>query len=139
MLHRLGAFARLTSCCPKIHRLVKTVCNFWFCRVDANFESRCSLGNATASEWASLMKIKKPPSDCQPQIMIFNQPLSDCQPQIRHLDLSGVENMVESIALLREENDRLRRMAASLSAETEYIRRSLSRTKSPAPRVRALR
>ena len=85
------------------------------------------------------MKIKKPPSDCQPQIMIFNQPLSDCQPQIRHLDLSGVENMVESIALLREENDRLRRMAASLSAETEYIRRSLSRTKSPAPRVRALR
>jgi uncharacterized small protein (DUF1192 family) len=58
--------------------------------------------------------------------MKFKRPPSDCQPQIRHLDLSSVENIADSIALLRDENDRLRRMAALLSAETEYIRRSLS-------------
>jgi hypothetical protein len=58
--------------------------------------------------------------------MKFKRPPSDCQPQVRHLDLSSVENIAVSIALLRDENDRLRRMVALLSAETEYIRRSLS-------------
>ncbi|RZN35167.1 hypothetical protein CWO90_04325 [Bradyrhizobium sp. Leo121] len=58
--------------------------------------------------------------------MKFKRPPSDCQPQIQHLDLSSAENMADSIALLRDENDRLRRMVALLSAETEYIRRSLS-------------
>lgn len=51
---------------------------------------------------------------------------SDNQAQIQHLDVSNTENIVDSIALLREENDRLRQMAASLSIETEDIRRSLS-------------
>jgi hypothetical protein len=58
--------------------------------------------------------------------MKFKRPPSDCQPQIRHLDRGSVENIADSIALLRDENDRLRRVAAVLSAETEYIRRSLS-------------
>lgn len=48
------------------------------------------------------------------------------QAQIHHLDLSSTESIADSIALLREENDMLRKMAASLSAETEDIRRSLS-------------
>lgn len=48
------------------------------------------------------------------------------QAQIQHLDLSSAENIADSIALLREENDRLRKMAVSLSMETEDIRRSLS-------------
>jgi uncharacterized small protein (DUF1192 family) len=48
------------------------------------------------------------------------------QAQNQHLDLSSAENIADSIALLREENDRLRKMAASLSMETEDIRRSLS-------------
>jgi 2-keto-3-deoxy-L-rhamnonate aldolase RhmA len=51
---------------------------------------------------------------------------SDNQAQIQHLDLSSAEDIADSIALLREENDRLRKMAASLSMETEDIRRSLS-------------
>jgi hypothetical protein len=48
------------------------------------------------------------------------------QAQIQHLDLSSAEDIADTIALLREENDRLRKMAASLSIETEDIRRSLS-------------
>jgi uncharacterized small protein (DUF1192 family) len=74
--------------------------------------------------------------------MKFKRPPSDCQPQVRHLDLSSVENIADSIALLRDENDRLRRMVALLSAETEYIRRSLSSSESTqwrsASRLRAL-
>jgi len=58
--------------------------------------------------------------------MKFKRSPSDCQPQVRPLDLSSVENIADSIALLRDENDRLRRMVALLSAETEYIRRALS-------------
>jgi hypothetical protein len=48
------------------------------------------------------------------------------QAQFRHLDSSGAESIADSIVLLREENDRLRSMAVSLSMETEEIRRSLS-------------
>jgi uncharacterized small protein (DUF1192 family) len=74
--------------------------------------------------------------------MKFNRSLSDCQPQVGHLDLSSVEDVVDYIALLREENDRLRRMAALLSAETEYIRHSLSPSRSThwrsSPRLKAL-
>jgi hypothetical protein len=55
---------------------------------------------------------------------------SDYQPQIQHLDLSNAKTIADSIALLRDENDRLRKMAASLSMETEDIRRSLSPTAS---------
>jgi hypothetical protein len=55
---------------------------------------------------------------------------SGSQAQIQHLDLSSAEDIADSIALLREENDRLRKMAASLSVETEDIRRSLSPTAS---------
>jgi hypothetical protein len=58
--------------------------------------------------------------------MKFKRSPSDFQSQGRHLDLGSVENIADSIALLKDENERLRRMVALLSAETEYIRRSLS-------------
>jgi hypothetical protein len=41
---------RLTFSCPKIHRLVDGICNFWFCLGHANLESRFSLKNAETSE-----------------------------------------------------------------------------------------
>lgn len=57
----------------------------------------------------------------------LTQGASDDQAQVQHLDLSSsAEDIADSIALLREENDRLRKMADSLSIETEDIRRSLS-------------
>jgi hypothetical protein len=69
----------------------------------------------------------------------FTQRPSDFPPQFQHPDLSSVENVpdsaesiADSIMLLRDENDRLRKMAASLSMEAENIRRSLSPTKSTA-------
>jgi hypothetical protein len=46
--------------------------------------------------------------------------------QTQHLDSSSADNIADSILLLREENDRLRNMAASLRRETEEMRRSLS-------------
>lgn len=52
------------------------------------------------------------------------------QSQVQHLDLSSAENVADSIALLREENDRLRKMAESLSTEIEDIQRSLAPTAS---------
>lgn len=62
---------------------------------------------------------------------------SDYPPQIQHQDLSSfadlpdsVESIADSIVLLRDENDRLRKMVASLSVEAENIRQSLSPTKS---------
>jgi len=57
---------------------------------------------------------------------------SDHQPQTEHLDLNSAETIEDSIALLRDENDRLRKMAASLSMETEDIRRTLSPAESTA-------
>lgn len=67
----------------------------------------------------------------------FTQHVSDYLPQIQHADLSSVEDIpdsvdsiADSIILLKDENDRLRKMAASLSVEAEDIRRSLSPTKS---------
>lgn len=41
-----------------------------------------------------------------------------------------VDSIADSITLLKDENDRLRKMAASLSVEAEDIRRSLSPAKS---------
>ena len=74
--------------------------------------------------------------------MKFKQPPFEFETQIRPLDLSSVENIADSIALLRDENDRLRCMAELLSAQTEYIRRSLLPAKSedshPSSRLRAL-
>jgi hypothetical protein len=61
----------------------------------------------------------------------LTQDPSGNQAQFQHLDLGSGENIAFSIALLREENDRLRKMAASLSTETEEIRRSLSPAASP--------
>ncbi|WP_439924305.1 hypothetical protein [Nitrobacter sp. JJSN] len=62
---------------------------------------------------------------------------SDYPPQIQHQDLSSFEDLpdsaesiADSIVLLRDENDRLRKMVASLSGEAENIRQSLSPTKS---------
>lgn len=49
---------------------------------------------------------------------------SDNQAQTHHLDLNSAETIADSIALLREENDRLRKIAASLSIEIEDIRHS---------------
>lgn len=67
----------------------------------------------------------------------FKQHVSDYLPQIPHPDLSSVEDIpdsvdsiADSIILLKDENDRLRKMAASLSVEAEDMRRSLSPTKS---------
>jgi len=64
---------------------------------------------------------------------------SDYSPQILHPDWSGFESLpdtaesiADTITLLRNENDRLRKMAASLSVEAENIRQSLSPTKSTA-------
>ncbi|EAQ37378.1 hypothetical protein NB311A_03684 [Nitrobacter sp. Nb-311A] len=67
----------------------------------------------------------------------FTQHPSDYLPRIQHPDLSRVEDVpdsadsiADSIILLKDENDRLRKMAVSLSVEAEDIRRSLSPTKS---------
>jgi hypothetical protein len=67
----------------------------------------------------------------------FTQHPSDHPPQIQYLDLNSgedvpdsVDSIADSILLLKKENDRLRKMAASLSGEAEDIRRSLSPTKS---------
>jgi hypothetical protein len=57
------------------------------------------------------MKIKQSPLDSE---------LHSWRP-----DLIGVDDIADVIALLRDENDRLRQMAELLSAETEYMRRSL--------------
>jgi hypothetical protein len=69
----------------------------------------------------------------------FTHRPSDYPLQFRHPDLSSFEDVpdspesiADSITLLRDENDRLRKMAASLSVEAENIRRSLSPTKSTA-------
>ena len=75
--------------------------------------------------------------------MKFKQPAFDFESQIPSLDPNSVENVADFIAHLKEENDRLRRMAALLSAQTEYMRRrSLLREKSadcrPSSRLRAL-
>jgi hypothetical protein len=76
--------------------------------------------------------------------MKFKQPPFEFESQIQPLDLSSVENVADFIAHLKEENDRLRRMAALLSAQTEYMRRrSLLREKPadwrPSSRLKALR
>jgi hypothetical protein len=42
-----------------------------------------------------------------------------------HPDLIGVDDVADIIELLREQNDMLRQIAERLSAETEYMRRSL--------------
>ena len=127
---------RLTFSCPKIHRLVATICNFWFCLGHANLESRFSLKNAR-TKGSQERKNKRAGIP-----MKFKQPPFELETQIRPLDLSSVENIADSIALLRDENDRLRRMAALLSDQTEYMRRSLLPAKSadwrPSSRLRAL-
>jgi hypothetical protein len=74
--------------------------------------------------------------------MKFKQSPFEFETKVRPLDLSSVENIADSIALLRDENDKLRCMAALLSAQTEYMRRSLAPAKSPewrpSSRLRAL-
>ena len=67
----------------------------------------------------------------------FTQHVSDYFPQIQPPDLRSVgdipdcvDGIADSIILLKDENDRLRKMAASLSVEAEDIRRSLSPMKS---------
>jgi hypothetical protein len=59
-----------------------------------------------------------------------------------HLDSGSVESIADSILLLKDENDRLRKIAESLSVETENIQRSLSPAKSTpwwhSPRLKAL-
>jgi len=57
-------------------------------------------------------------------------------------DLGCAERIAEVIALLRDENDRLRQMAELLSAETEYMRRPRSPAKAtdwrPSTRLRTV-
>lgn len=69
----------------------------------------------------------------------LTQGSSDYPPQISYPDLGSVDNSVDtaesiadSITLLRNENDRLRKMAAMLSVEADSIRQSLSPTQSTA-------
>jgi hypothetical protein len=62
--------------------------------------------------------------------MKFKQPPFEFEAQIRPLDLSSIEDIAESIALLRVENDKLRRLAVLLSVQTESMRLSLLPTKS---------
>jgi hypothetical protein len=99
-------------------------------------QEQASLKNARTSESQERknkragipMKLKQPPFELETQIL--------------PLDLSSVENIADSIALLRAENARLRRMATLLSAQTEYMRRSLLPAKPadwrPSSRLRAL-
>jgi len=49
--------------------------------------------------------------------------------QVQHLDSSSAETIADSIVLLRDENDRLRKIVESLSVETENIQRALSPAK----------
>jgi hypothetical protein len=116
---------RLTFSCPKIHRLVARTCNFWFCLGHANLGIRFTLKDARTSE-SEERKNKRAGIP-----MKFKQPPFEFETKVRPLDLSSLENIADSIALLRNENDRLRRMAALLSAQTEYMRRSLLPEKSP--------
>lgn len=67
----------------------------------------------------------------------FTKHDSDYLPRIQHLDLGRIEDVsdsvdsiADSIFLLKVENDRLRKMAASLSVEAEDMRRSLSPARS---------
>lgn len=80
--------------------------------------------------------------------MKTKQPLLDSELQSWHpvddiaADDIAVHDIADVIALLQDENDRLRRMAELLSAETEYIRRSLPPAVSahwrPAVRLRSV-
>jgi hypothetical protein len=62
--------------------------------------------------------------------MKFKQPPFEFETQIRPLDLSSIEDIAESIALLMVENDKLRRLAVLLSVQTESMRLSLLPTRS---------
>ncbi|MBB4259960.1 hypothetical protein [Bradyrhizobium sp. CIR3A] len=57
--------------------------------------------------------------------MTIKQPSFDPELCNWHPDLIGVDDIADIIALLRDENERLRQIAELLSAETEYMRRSL--------------
>jgi hypothetical protein len=86
---------RLTFSCPKFHRLVASICNFWFCLGHARSGSRFSLKNARTSG-SQERKNKRAGIP-----MKFKQPPFEFETQIRPLDLSSVENIADSIALLR--------------------------------------
>jgi hypothetical protein len=66
----------------------------------------------------------------------------DSESQIWCVDLSSADQVADVIALLMDENDRLRQMAALLGAETEFMRQSLLLVKStdwrPVARLRAV-
>lgn len=57
--------------------------------------------------------------------MKINQYLLDPELQNWRPDLIGIDDIADVIALLRDENDRLRQMAQLLSSETDHMRRSL--------------
>jgi len=62
--------------------------------------------------------------------MKTEQPPLDSESQIWCDDWNSADQIADVIALLRVENDRLRQMAALLSAETECMRQSRSPAKS---------
>ena len=74
--------------------------------------------------------------------MKTEQPLLDSESKIWCVDLDSADQVADVIALLRSENDRLRQMAALLSAETECMRQSRLPVKStdwrPNARLRAV-
>jgi hypothetical protein len=74
--------------------------------------------------------------------MKTKQSALDSELELRRQDLSCADSIAEVIALLRDENDRLRQMAELLSAETEYMRRSRSPAKTtdwrPSTRLRTV-
>ncbi|TYO62052.1 hypothetical protein FXV83_34690 [Bradyrhizobium hipponense] len=70
--------------------------------------------------------------------MKIKQYLLDSELQNWRADI-GVDDIADVIALLRDENDRLRQMAELLSAETDYMRRSLLPPQwRPAVRLRSI-
>jgi hypothetical protein len=111
----------------------------------SRIQEQTSLKNARTSEPQERKnkRVSTKQEETRGDPMKLKQPLFEFETQIQPLDLSSVENIAVSIALLRAENDRLRRMAALLIAQTESMRRSLLPAKSadwrPSSRLRALR
>jgi hypothetical protein len=56
--------------------------------------------------------------------MKTEQPSLDSESEIWCVDLNSADQIADVIALLRDENDRLRQMAALLSAETKCMRQA---------------
>jgi hypothetical protein len=130
---------RLTFFCPKSKRLSANVCHFWFCLHYAF--SFVAFFRKTHKRAVSVpMKTKDPVLD--PEFKSGN-PNSNNHADIMINDTPAAADAIANvIALLRDENDKLRRMAALLSAEAEYkrcaVRSGGSKRWRPAARLRSV-